>query len=116
MARKTPSRLEMRKIVEAADAQDAADESTGKKKKKKKKVTKRKTRRVKAKVAPKKRLIWVVFNGSMKEESRFPYAERAAAEEKLEQLRAKSTKRLYYLQAVKEEITDAPPAEESAEG
>ena len=111
MARKTPSRLELRKMAEAAEAQEAAKGTT----KKKKKVTKRKTRRTKAKTVIKKRLIWVVFNGSMKEESRFPYAERAAAEEKLEQLRAKSTKRLYYIQAVKEEISDAPPVEEPAE-
>ncbi len=111
MARKTPSRLEMRRMAEAADAADSAKGT-----KKKKKATKRKTtRRAKVKAPLKKRLIWVVYNGGMKEEGKYPYAERKAAEEKLGQLQAKSPKRRFFIQAVKEEITDAPQVETEEE-
>ena len=107
MARKTPSRLELRRMAEAADA-----EETAKGTKKKKKVTKRKTtRRAKVKAPPKKRLIWVVYNAGMKEEARFPFAEREAADAKLKQLKEKSPKRRFFVQRVKEEMTDPPKTE-----
>lgn len=97
-------RMEMRKQVEAAEARGvSADAPT----KKTKKATGTKTKRVKEKVQARKRLIWVVYNGSMKEEGRFPYDQRAAAEEKIELLRQKS-KKMYFIQPLKEVIGEAP--------
>lgn len=43
----------------------------------------------------------------MKEEGRFPYDQRAAAEEKIELLRQKS-KKMYFIQPLKEVIGEAP--------
>ena len=43
----------------------------------------------------------------MKEEGRFPYDQREAAEEKIELLRQKS-KKLYFIQPLKEVIGEAP--------
>ena len=51
----------------------------------------------------------MIYSGSMKEEGRYPYQDKAAAEEKLEQLRQKS-KRLYFMQMLKELIVgDSKP-------
>ena len=115
MARKTASRLELRKQAEAAEKQgkSAPKKKTRKKAAAKKKTTKRKT----VKAPERKRLVWGVFNGSMKEEARFSYDQRKAAEQKIEQLRAKvtKTKRLYFIQPIKEVIVDAPPADEAEE-
>lgn len=108
MARKSPSRLELRKQAEAAEAQGPGGD--GKDGKKKKKETKKKpTRRTKSKVAERKRLMWGVYNSNMKEEGRFPYDQRDAAEEKVEQLKAKSAKKLFFIQAIKEIITEPLP-------
>jgi hypothetical protein len=74
MARKSPSRLEMRKQVEAAEA--AGGEKGEEKEKKPRKSTKAaapRAKRTKEKVQARKRLVWVVYSGSMKEEGRFPY-------------------------------------------
>ncbi len=60
--------------------------------------------------------MWAVFNGSMKEEGRFPYDQRDSAEERIQQLKVKSPKKIYFIQAIKETIV-APPkaaAEEAA--
>lgn len=112
MARKTPSRLELRKQAEAAEA----EESKGTKKKavKKKATRKKATKRTKAKPIERKRLVWVIFTGSMKEEARFPYEQRKEAEARLEVLRARG-KRLYFMQPVKEVFTEAPVEEAVAE-
>ena len=75
-----------------------------------KKAAAPRAKRTKEKVIARKRLVWVVFNGSMKEEGRFPYDQRAAAEEKIEQLKLKSTKKLYFIQPVKEVIGDVKAA------
>jgi hypothetical protein len=99
MARKSPSRLDMRKQVEAAEAV----EKTAEKEKKPRKAAAPRTRKAKEKAEVRKRLIWVVYSGSMKEEGRFPYHERAAAEERIEQLKLKS-KKMYFIQPVKEII------------
>jgi hypothetical protein len=106
MARKTASRLQKRREIEAAaGAEPAAGKKTAKRK-----PTKRASR-AKEKPTQRKRLLWAVLSGNMKEEARFSYEQRAAAEEKLEALRAKS-KKLYFIQPIKEPITDAPaPAE-----
>ena len=103
MARKTASRLELRKQAEAAEKRGAPDEKETKKKTPRKKST---TPRAKRTVTPtRKRVVWAIFSGSMKEEARFPYSERAQAEEKLEQLRAKG-KKMYFIQPVKEDMSD----------
>lgn len=99
MARKSPSRLEMRRQAEAAEAEE---KSSPKKKATKKKKATRKKKSAKADV--RRRLVWGVFTGSMKEESRFPYDQRDAAEERIEQLRAKNAKKLYFIQPVKEPV------------
>ena len=99
MARKSPSRLEMRRQAEAAEAEE---KSSPKKKATKKKKATRKKKAAKADI--RRRLVWGVFTGSMKEESRFPYDQREAAEERIEQLRAKNAKKLYFIQPVKEPL------------
>ena len=111
MARKTPSRLELRRQVEADEADPSAEkgEKAGKKKVKSKDGTKKPTtRRTKTKVAERKRLMWAVYNGSMKEEGRFAYDARDSAEEKVQQLKLKSPKKIFFIQAIKETII--PPA------
>lgn len=100
MARKSPSRLEMRRQAEAAEAEEKA--SPKKKKAVKKKKATRKKKAAKAEV--RRRLFWGVFTGSMKEESRFPYDQRSAAEERIEQLRVKNAKKLYFIQPIKEPL------------
>jgi len=97
MARKTASRLQKRREVEAATTRGGKAPAA-----KKARRTRAPVRR-KAKVTERKRLIWGIFSGSFKEEARFPYDQRAAAEERLEQLRAKG-KRSYFIQQIKEVI------------
>jgi hypothetical protein len=100
------SRLELRKMAEAAEA---VEKSSGAAPKKKKRATKRKTatRAKRSKDAPqRKRIVWGVFSANMKEEGRFPYDQRDKAEEKLEQLQAKS-KKLYFIQPVKELLLES---------
>lgn len=105
MARKTASRIQKRKEIEAAGARGAKGEAPKKAAKRARAPSRRK-----AKAAERKRLIWGVFSGSLKEEARFPYDQRAAAEERLEQLRAKGKKN-YFIQPIKEVITaPATPA------
>jgi hypothetical protein len=52
--------------------------------------------------------LWVVFSTAMKEEARFPYAEKEQAELKAEALRQKN-KKDYFVQPIKEPIADAVP-------
>jgi hypothetical protein len=104
MARKTSSRMELRRQAEAVEAQGGAAAAPPAKAKK---AAAPKAKRTKEKAVVRKRLIWVVYNGSMKEEGRFPYDQRAAAEEKIEALRQKS-KKLYFIQPVKEVIGADP--------
>ena len=98
-------RMELRKQVEAVEARGGSIDPP----KKTKKAAGTKTKRVKEKIQARKRLVWVVYNGSMKEEGRFPYDQRAAAEEKIELLRQKS-KKMYFIQPLKEVIGEAPGA------
>jgi hypothetical protein len=112
MARKTQSRLELRKQAEAAEGQAAATDGATKKKKREKDPTKKPTRRAKSKVAERKRLMWAVFNGSMKEEGRFAFDQRDAAEEKVQQLKLKSPKKIYFIQTIKETIIATPKTAE----
>ncbi|WP_417385206.1 hypothetical protein [Gimesia sp.] len=99
MARKSPSRLEMRRQAEAAEAES---KSSPKKKATKKKKATRKKKAAKAEV--RRRLFWGVFTGSLKEESRFAYDQRDAAVERIEQLRLKNAKKLYFIQPIKESL------------
>ncbi|MFK7778612.1 MAG: hypothetical protein QM501_10960 [Gimesia sp.] len=102
MARKSPSRLEMRRQAEAAEAAESESEKAPKKKAVKRKKAVRKKKAAKAEV--RRRLFWGIFTGSMKEESRFAYDQRDAAIERLEQLRAKNSKKLYFIQPIKEPL------------
>jgi hypothetical protein len=111
MARKTASRLDLRRMNEAAEARDPkaeAGEAKPKKARAKAKTpAKKATKRTKEKIAPRRMLMWAVYNGNMKEEARFPYVERKAAEEKLAALREKSAKKLFFIQPVKVPLGDA---------
>lgn len=98
--------MQKRREAEAADARGGKKAT---KKKAKAKRTRTTTRR-KAKTVERKKLIWGIFSGSLKEEARFPYDQREAAEEKLEQLRARG-KRSYFIQPIKEVITATEEAE-----
>lgn len=111
MARKTASRLQKRREVEAAGTTPET-----KKAKAEKKPAKKRTTRRKAKVPDRKRLFWGVFSGTLKEEGRFTYDQYKQAEEKLELLRSKS-KKLYFIQPIKEVISGETAAapEEPAE-
>jgi len=99
------SRLELRKETEAAEAAGITDsgEETPRKKKKatRKKAAARKTRE---KPPERKRAVWVLYSGSMKEEGRYPYDQKEAAEERLAVLQGRG-KKLYFMQMVKELIT-----------
>ena len=118
MPRKLPSRQELRKQAEAAEAADLDEGSPKKKAKKKKKAAKKRaTRKVKDAVPERKRLVWVIYTATLREEARFPYDQRKQAEEKLKHLLAKG-KRTYFMQPVKELISGeaAPvPVEEPDE-
>lgn len=97
----------IRAVADEISAAEAVESTTTRKKKKATRKKATRTRKTREKVAQRKRLVWGIFSGSMKEEARFPYDQRAAAEEKLEQLRGKS-KKMYFLQPIKEVMADAP--------
>lgn len=97
----------MRKEAEAAEA---LEKEAGTKKKKKATKKKAAPRKAKKKVAARRQLIWVVFNGNMKEEARFPYDKRKDAEAKIKQLKTKATKKSYFIQPMKVEITETAEA------
>lgn len=94
------SRAELRRMAEAAEALEKASP-----KKKKKATRKKAARRTREKAPERKRAVWVLYSSSMKEEGRYPYDQKDAAEEKLQALRSRG-KRLYFMQMVKELITD----------
>ena len=112
MARKTASRMELRRQHELAEQYEAADKRLGGTTTGRKTAARRKTstRKRADKVQPRKLLMWAVYNGSLKEEGRYTYAERQKAEEKLEALRAKAVKKLYFLQPIKVPLGDAAAA------
>ncbi len=114
MARKTPSRMELRRMAKAAEAQETSDSEGAPKKKAAKKKAAKRVSRAKEKVPERRRLVWGVFSGTMKEEARFPYAERDAAVQKAEKLSARGKKR-YFVQPIKEVITEPLPIPEGEE-
>ena len=110
MARKGFSRMELRRQAEALEAQQPAggEAKAAKGKKtavKAKKTTTTKVKKSKDRPSQRKRLVWVVYSPSMKEEGKFAYDQRAAAEERREALKLKH-KKPYFIQPVKEAITD----------
>lgn len=108
------NRLELRRMAEAAERAEKTGATPAKKTTKKRKTKARKTatRRTKEKTLARRRIVWCIYNGSMKEEARFPYDQRDAAEEKLQALQAKATKKLYFLQPLKEVLSDAAVTED----
>ena len=109
MAKRTRNRHELREQAEAAEKQGktpAAEAGAGEKKKvKEKKKAAAKPKRSKTKVIVRKRLLWGVFSSSLKEEGRFPYAERDAAESRAADLAARH-KRTYFVQPIKEPLPE----------
>lgn len=113
MGKRTINRRELRDQAEAAEKLGVAAGAGATDKKKAKEGKKKaapKTKRSKAKVVVRKRLLWGVFSSSLKEEGRFAYAERDAAENRAAELTAKH-KRTYFIQPIKEPIADKPVAE-----
>ena len=97
------SRLSLRREAEAAElARPAKKKAAGKKTTRKKKAASSRVRRAKD-VAPRRRLVWVIYSSTMREEGRYLYHERDKAEQKLEQLLAKG-KRRYFIQPIKEPL------------
>ena len=119
MAKRTINRRELREQAEAAEkrgtpAAEAAEttEKSGKTKEKKKPAAK--SKRVKARVIIRKKLLWGVYSGTMKEEGRFAYADRAGADTRAAELSAKH-KKIYFVQPIKEPLGDhVAEAEEEA--
>ena len=120
MAKRTTSRLEMRKMAEAAESQgrkvekgEATDAPVKRKSSKdpkdpKAKKTATRAKRTKTKVIVRKRLAWGVFSSSMKEEGRFAYADREGADARAEEL-GQRHKRAYFVQAIKEPLPERAP-------
>jgi hypothetical protein len=110
MAKRTRSIKELREQAEAAEKQGktpAAEAGAGEKKKVKegKKKVAAKPKRSKVKVIVRKRMLWGVFSSSLKEEGRFPYAEKDAAEARAADLAARH-KRTYFVQPIKEPLPE----------
>lgn len=97
------SRQAMRREVEAAEAAEVAKPAAKKKATKKKAAKKKTTRKKKSDVPARRRLVWVLYSSTMREEGRYLYHEREKAEEKLNALLAKG-KRRYFLQPIKEPL------------
>ena len=103
--------LELGKTVKPA-APDAPGAVAMPRKRKAKAPAATRVRKTRAKKAPPRmRARWGVFDGGMKQVAIFDYNQRAAADDKVEHLRAKN-KGLYFLQIVKEpmpELAEVPP-------
>lgn len=89
---------------------DAGDDDAPKRKKKKapkKKAAVARPKRTKTKAVVRKRMLWGVFSSSMKEEGRFPYAEKEQATARADVLHQKNKKE-YFVLPVKEPIAEPP--------
>lgn len=99
------SRLLQKRIeAEAAEKRGVKDTPSKAKKATKGTTAKKKTttsRKRKVKAPERKRILWGVFSGTLKEEGRYPYDQHDKALERLEQLRAKS-KKMFFIQPIKE--------------
>ncbi|WP_437192531.1 hypothetical protein [Planctomicrobium sp. SH527] len=100
--------LDKRREYEAAEKQGKVKKETTSKKSGTRKAPARKR---KAKAPERKRLMWGVFSGTLKEEGRFAYNEKDKAEEKLALLRSKS-KKLYFIQPIKESLNESSAAKD----
>lgn len=99
-----------------AEAAEKLGKTAKKKKATKKKATRKKaksTRKRKTKTTERKKIFWGVFSGTLKEEGRFAYDERDKAEEKLAALRNRSTKKLYFIQPIKETLSESGAPDDS---
>ena len=111
MARKTISRLDKRREVEAAEksgGEGAAGKTDAKKKAAKKtaKPAKRKSRSKKKSDEPVRlKAFWGVYNQSLKQVARFEYHERKQAQKKAEEM-STSQKTPHFVRPVKEEIVE----------
>ena len=120
---KSPSRLEMRKQVEAAEKRAPVDgeakpvkkrasatvDADGVKKVKKAAKPKKKVKKV---VNVRQRRVWGIFDNSNQQVATFPYAQRAAADTRLVELQEKGKSNTYFIQPVNEPIAEPvePPA------
>ncbi len=110
MGKRTKNIRELREQAEAAEKQGktaAGEGAVGDKKKVKepKKKAAAKPKRSKVKVIVRKRMLWGVFSSSLKEEGRFPYADKDAAEARAADLAARH-KRTYFVQPIKEPLPE----------
>ena len=96
------SRLSLRREAEAAELARPAKKKAAGKKTTRKKAAGSRVRRARD-VAPRRRLVWVIYSSTMREEGRYLYHERDKADQKLEQLMAKG-KRRYFIQPIKEPL------------
>ena len=118
MAGRTRSLKEERRMADAAEARGAgaADDVVVAPKKKKavkdpKKKAAPRAKRTKSKTLVRKRLLWGVYSNSMKEEGRYAYADREAADARCEELSLKN-KKPYFVQPIKEPLSVAAPEKE----
>lgn len=107
-------------MADAAEARGpgAAEDVVAAPKKKKavkdpKKKAAPRAKRTKSKTLVRKRLLWGVYSNSMKEEGRYAYADRAAADARCEELSLKN-KKPYFVQPIKEPLSIAVPEKEKA--
>lgn len=101
MARKTASRLDKRREVEAAEAMEAEAPP----KKKKKKASKRKKKVV---AEARMKLFWGIFSPSMKRVALFDFNQKKQAQKRCDELTAKG-KGDHFVMKVKDEITEPLP-------
>ncbi len=120
---KGPTRLELRRQGEAVEArgESAAPDAEAKPSKARKasgatkaKKAPSKSRKAKEKAPQRKRLVWVVFSPTMKEEGRFAYDQRTAAEEKVAALKVRYNNKPYFIQPVKEVLAEVAAASKGA--
>jgi hypothetical protein len=102
MARKTKSRKDLRAEAEAVEALEK--EEGGKKKKAAKKKAKRKSRK-KADAVVRMKLLWGVFNQSMKRVALYDFSQQKEAEKRAIDL-SKGGKAPHFVQKVKEVIEE----------
>jgi hypothetical protein len=128
---KKPSRMDLRREVEAAEQREEdddepvgtdepskvvekGDDEEGKKPAKKKVARKKAVRRKSSKksgVPQRLRLVWGVFDNSNQQVSTFPYLQRGDADKRAAELTEKG-RGTYFVQPVKEAIPEEPkPAE-----
>lgn len=114
MARRTtksPSRLELRKQVEAAESLEGQEKEKAPKAAKKKAAEKPKVKKTtkKKKTDPSRmRIVWGVFDNSNQQVATFPYPERMAAEKRATELTERG-RGGYFIQPVKEPLPADDP-------